>query len=200
MKPIVVFDVDGVLADFTLGFTSMAHLKFPELPKPHGNSMQQTWDFASGTGLWTKEQEDACWQEIGQSSTFWSGLYPLVIEADRVAMRRLSKVADLWYVTARFGIAPGKQTRNWLGSYGFPQFENVIALGDRKGTKVDVIQELKAVAAIDDAPAHLEALDKIPHLSLFKRNWPYNIDSPGREVDSVEVFSNSMFSALKWTE
>lgn len=194
-KPVIMWDIDGVLADFTLGFTELANRLYPDIPV-HGNSIQKFWQFTGQSPAWTKEKETACWKEIQKSDSFWYDLPSLLVRADLLAMKRLSRVFDFRYVTGRFGDNPIGQTTNWLMTLGVPQPQEVSLAGGRTGMNKGVIaKRFRAWAAIDDSPRNLEELDKNgpENLVLFRRRAKYNEPvegsfMPGISVASVEEF------------
>lgn len=69
------FDVDGVLADFGLGFSTIGNRMYG-LPIIH-NSEIQHWNWSK----WhcTKEQECAIWKEVKQTENFWLNLHPIFL-------------------------------------------------------------------------------------------------------------------------
>ena len=194
-RPVVMWDIDGVLADFTLGFTELANGLYPSIPV-NGTSVQKFWQFTGQSSAWTKEKETACWKWIQKSDSFWYNLSSLLVRADQLAMGRLAKVFDFQYVTGRFGEDSRNQTTNWLMTMGVPRPFGVTLLGDQsRMNKGAIAKRFRARFAIDDAPRYLEEIDKNgpEDLVLFRRRTKYNESvegglMPGIPVDSVEEF------------
>ena len=192
-KPVVLWDIDGVLADFTLGFTELGHSLFPKI-EVYGNSIQKFWQFAGNSEEWTKERETACWKEVQNSDTFWSNLAPLIVAADKVAMEKLARLTDFRYLTTRFGVEAKEQTITWLRRHGLPYPSNVILTGGM--SKAVIARRVKAVAAIDDAPKFLEELHRGFEGDTYRRVSQYNHYSPGIPVHSVEQFVEGVLNRL----
>lgn len=122
MKPVLFFDLDGVLADFVRG--ALAH---------HGKSLQMAdvrWDFPQQVGFggtWAPE----FWEPLGE--TFWAGLDTLrdgfellgaaerLVGADRIGL--LSSPCDTR------GCAEGK--RAWVARH-MPDYRKRLFLGSAK--------------------------------------------------------------------
>ena len=192
-KPVVLWDIDGVLADFALGFTELGHSLFPKI-EVYGNSVQKFWQVAGNSEEWTHERETACWKVIQNSSSFWADFEPLIVAADRLAMEKLARVTDFRYLTARFGVDAKVQTMDWLYNHDLPYPSKVVLT---KGmSKAVMARRVKAVAAIDDAPKFLEELDRDFEGDTYRRVSLYNTFSPGLPVHSVEQFVEGVLESI----
>src|SRR2546425_12393178 len=69
---VIIFDIDGVLADFILAYTKLGG-KMGFLNRAWSTLSQRTWDMPEIP----KAQQDAMWEKIKQDSWFWTELEPL---------------------------------------------------------------------------------------------------------------------------
>lgn len=112
----VMFDMDGVLADFIYGFTSLGR-RFFGSPAYSVNAHTQ-WD--RFTGL-TKENLKFLWEEIRESKYFWEGLAQCTSNGALLTINDLIEtgMADIYFVTNRSaGKNTKQQTERWLQSRG----------------------------------------------------------------------------------
>lgn len=167
-----VFDVDGVLADWAVAFTSLANRHFGLAIRSHGQ--QTEWDI-SGPDRWlTLEQETQIWSYIKTAPTWWETLPPLVTPGDVTAMHDLGKNHDLLYLTSRVGRHPGRQTERWLKDLGFP--EAPVKISNDKAGYLEPFNAEHRVRIIEDRPATIAKLwDAAIHVTV--RDWPYNRDT-----------------------
>jgi hypothetical protein len=131
---VVMFDIDGVLADFKLGFAQ-------EYERVHA----QPFPLPPGEGMWGDFLDKLTWASVKNSLTFWQELPPLIngSEAQRIAM--LTRKAAVYFVTARPGRSVAYQTEVWL--YGLGIRSGAVILSSRKG---EMCKALGADYAIDD--------------------------------------------------
>src|SRR5690242_5772667 len=109
----IVFDVDGVLADFIGGFTAVASDMFPGVPVTRTHE-QPSWHGFPGM---TDAQIAAVWEHVKRSDSFWLALSPLMTPAEAY---RISKLwgHDVYFCTARVGKEAKAQTEEWLSGHG----------------------------------------------------------------------------------
>src|SRR5689334_16759987 len=108
----VMFDIDGVLADFCLGFTDRAFLKY-------GTPVEKTvdhkvWDWFPGMD---KKMIDTMWRELESNDKgFWEGLAPLTTPVEAAYIKHLCQKAgvEVYFVTNRHTRTALEQTREWL--------------------------------------------------------------------------------------
>src|SRR5574338_51657 len=122
----VVFDLDGVLADFVWAFSGLGKEKFGWGQIP--NSKQMHWDWVKDithTGLTeSKEQENILWDIVDKSPDFWETLPVLCDGYDIRSMNDLrDNYAQVVYCTNRFGDTVRAQTARWLVQHDFPDGE-----------------------------------------------------------------------------
>ena len=115
MNKIYMFDVDGVLADFDLGYTSLAHRVF-------GTPIQTTvtqmeWNFRS---ILTNKEQSTVWDILKNTSHWWETLVPLVDYDTFREINKLGRVNDVYFITNRMHNlhSPSHQTRAWLEAQG----------------------------------------------------------------------------------
>lgn len=178
LKPTVVFDVDGVLANFGLGATTIAyHMGLTDTIIENGE--QDTWHFPFDMS--------EVWSTIDHTYNFWEALQPLVDADDLDAMHALAQEAHVMYVTGRSGEAAERQTHNWLNEWDFP--EGPVFFVPRKSNKEEVIlpNRYQLIGVLDDKPDVLEALAS-NNIPVVARDWPYNRSVPVPRVSSVAEF------------
>lgn len=167
-KPVVAFDIDGVLADFTYGFTRLHEGK----ARSQGTARQ--WQF--------RGHVDKTWARIDEDRFFWRNLPALFTHQERDEILNLTKRADLLFVTGRSdpkGNGAFEQTRKWLQQYSLP---GTLILGvDKVGLLSGLGDQL--VGVIEDKPDLLVQMAEA-HLPTYIRDWEYNRHSvPLRPAD-----------------
>lgn len=156
---IVVFDIDGVLADFTYGFTALHEGR----ARSQGTARQ--WQFEG--------RVDPTWDLIDRSRHFWYELPVLATRQEREEMWALRRRAEIVYLTRRsdkLGNDTLGQTRNWLTENGFPH-GNLILAADKTPILKGYGDNL--VGIIDDKPDLLVEMLKA-RLPAYIRDWEYN--------------------------
>jgi len=159
----IICDIDGVLADFVLGFTRIANGMFGS--RIYGTVDQQEWNFEDGE--FTKAQVSQVWEEIKRSNTYWEMLEPIPMEPGvfrELNMRNL--VDDLYFVTSRVGVNVKSQTESWLMKQGI--WNPTVVISDKKG---EIASAVEADALLDDKPGNVLAVHY-----LSRKTVPYLID------------------------
>lgn len=138
----VIFDVDGVLSEFTLGFRQLANAHFG-VPI-YGDEQQRTWEM----GDLTPAQDSFLWDTIKESHGFWENL-PLGItqyQADRIMDLADRRDRTLYFVTSRVGDSAKRETEEWLKNH-LRVYNPTVIVSNRKHLIADAI---KADFCIDD--------------------------------------------------
>lgn len=183
----IVFDMDGVLADFYAGFWDLANVMFgtPTVPDPN----DWTWD-NYGVGI-TKDQADKVWKRINQDNRFWVSLPQLASPEELRRIKNLAEDHEVYFVTARTGKLPKEQTETWLHVLGYVRFPTVI-LSNRKG---EVCASVKADYCIDDKAGNAVYVGyHSPKTKSYLLDAPYNqfehdvLGSKVRRVKSVTEY------------
>ena len=165
----VVFDLDGVLADFVYGFSTIANKLF-DYPIID-NSQQQHWNWLVGNG-YSKKEQDKIWRIVDATENWWETLPCLLDSEEKSFMKMISNRFDIIYCTNRQGDTVDSQTFRWLKTHSLPSGHIIV-------TK-DKIKKLKFFkpairAVIDDRPSLLEEYHE-NNYRVFCRSWPYNQD------------------------
>jgi len=188
-KPVVVFDIDGVLCDFALGFSRLAATIFRF--EPYTTADQVTWKDFRKRGL-SYEDIGKVWNLVDHSEFWWETVPPLMSQSQDIAwMTLLSQVVDLHYVTNRS--APdnvGDQTRRWLSKHGYPEGD-VHVVSEKAQFVQNTFSNL--LGAIDDSPYNIEGY-ATRGLPLYVRDWQFNRDTCPElpRVQSVKEFCHIM--------
>ena len=176
----VIFDIDGVLADFTLGVTGLGHSLFG-LPV-HSSGAQREWGFG---GYGTEEQRTAIWKNLTASPDFWLKLPTLLTLGDLLAMAQLHRRGvEFVYLSSRPKTA-AEQTEQWLRNIAVPRGRLKVVSGD-KWLEVLLLQD-GLLGVLEDDPRELLALRDC-ELPVFKMDWPYNRFILAPRVSSVAEF------------
>lgn len=178
----VMFDVDGVLADFTFAFTKEAGIE------PYGVAEQTDWSIPEVS----KELFNQTWKTVTTRPWWWARVPSAATKEDLDALRDLTMRPDFQVVfcTNREGTPNAqRQTRYWLGELGI---SGNVVLSKRKG---DVAKAIDADYSIEDKPENVACIHWIADSKPCKSyvlDRPYNRDfkfpSKVRRVYSVAEF------------
>jgi hypothetical protein len=170
-KPLVImFDIDGVLADFVLGFTSRAAEIFNVQPRT--TTDVQSWHLEE---VMTREQLNFVLKLIERSPSFWYDLpvAPQVSPEDFGRINILGIHHRVYFVTSR--IESGntiQQTRLWLSKCGIV-YPNVV-MSKKKG---EFARAVGADYSIEDKwdNAHcIHWFSDSPQIKSYLIDRPYN--------------------------
>jgi hypothetical protein len=142
---IIAFDIDGVLANFTRGFTRIAHQLYGT---PVGDTeSQQTWNFEEFPELRLDKVKAAfdgpVWTAVKTSPDFWARLDP----KNPSVMPRINRIANKVFITNRPGINTKEQSIQFLETWGIENPRVIVVDGHNKG---DIAIHENVVAVIDD--------------------------------------------------
>lgn len=146
----VIFDVDGVLADFIGGFTDKAAQMFPGV-QPIKTHEQPSWHGFPGI---TDEQISAVWDSVNDDVNFWYNLDPLVTNDELWRIRNLADAEEVYFCTARCGRRAKDQTEEWLKAHGI--LHPTVIISKAKG---EFAKAIRADAAIEDKANNASAID-----------------------------------------
>lgn len=166
-RQIIMCDIDGCLADFVLGFTTLANSIYPSVPITP-TEKQPLWDGFPGM---TKDQIEFVWKVVDESDGFWSKLKPMTPRMTFVDLNAISRDADLYFTTNRRGTHVIKQTEEWLYKQGIHSPRVIIV--ERKG---ELARSIGATFMIDDKAGNAiyAAYHAAPKLRSFIIDRPYN--------------------------
>jgi 5'(3')-deoxyribonucleotidase len=145
--PVVGCDLDDVLADFMGHFIDMAHRRFGI---PTDLTIRPV-DWAWSNMGWTKEHQEALWQELHDTHNFWTGLKVLP-KVDRGLVWELNNRSLLYFPTARAHAVGSMSTRDQCANWIQDQFQiayPTVIVSNEKGPLAAV---LKYDYFIDDRP------------------------------------------------
>lgn len=131
----IVFDIDGVLADWSTGFSRWARAVYPDVPiVTHAEC--ESWDVRPGM---TPEMESAVWDLVKLNARFWGDLPALVSPREVRGIRLLIEQGhSIYFATNRKTSGALRTTRQWLtrhiGVYGLP-----VIITHRKGEFCKVV-------------------------------------------------------------
>ena len=184
---VVMFDVDGVLADFMKGFTALVAQKY-------GNPVVTDHDYA----LWdvypglNKEMADHGWSRVKESHDFWQNLDSLVSKEVFWQINDMQEdgQVDTYFVTHRQGCGVRKQTARWLWAHGITSPTVILS-----GNKGEVARGINADFMIDDKAGNvIFTAYHSPKTHVFVVDRPYNqfksgvVGSRVCRVKTVEEF------------
>lgn len=138
-------DIDGVLANFSVGYKNLMEketpFRFPDISDTFPNTWY--WDRAAGV---PPEEEKRMWSIIKADPTFWFNL-PAYDDVEFFAkfIRSLPREHNVYFITQRAGFAEKWQTEQWLKIHGFLAPTVLIS-----GEKGDLCKALKVTYYIDD--------------------------------------------------
>ena len=186
----IVFDIDGVLADFVKGFTTLASQAF-YVPIT-GTLNQPSWQGFPGM---QKHQVCQTWDYVNESNTFWYDLDPLVTHDELQGIERLRQSHEVYFCTARTGRSAKTQTELWLRMHGV-KYPTVI-ICKHKG---DFCKAVGADYAIDDKASNASYIDwqTEGRTKSYLINRPYNqvpaefLASGVKRVNTVSEFMEAM--------
>lgn len=142
----IVFDVDGVLADFHIAYEKVLLSLYPDLPLVPGG-VKKAWHWSEWVDGLTKEMEDKAWVAIFEDPKyrdFWKDLPPLATPDDILRINRLSRTNIVSFLTNRS--AEGQHakvagaTQIWLDIHSFRTHANVfLAAAGKKGERARLL-------------------------------------------------------------
>lgn len=158
MKKRLMLDIDGVIADFVLGFTTAAKT-LGLIDAPYSTREQEGWAFPF--------DESKVWGYLNCCPNWWLTLEPLVSKYEVQCLADLCRAEgiEVHFLTsrpeARRGMSVTEQARLWLTSVaGWPaEFEswNVACSGNGNKGLYCVVHEIQL--AVDDRPENVKSIE-----------------------------------------
>ncbi len=187
-------DVDGVFADFVLGFSEVMHDKVWEGCPVYRTANHQKWRFES-----TEKQYNETWDIISNDyMNWWMTLQSLVTPG---TISKLNKITSdrnnyVYFLTSRkslnLGLSAEIQTEQWLRGIGVV---NPRVICTKSSTKAELINALDIEFFMDDKPSILEdAVKNCPNTLVSARDWWYN-----RKVEVDARYTDVEEALYSWT-
>ena len=184
----ILFDVDGVLADFVIAYLTLLRDCVPgcEDIEPYHTGLQKVWDFSID-----KNYIHAGWVIVKNSNTFWMTLPPLVSPGTFARINALTKKREVYFVTSRSGGHKAQeQTRRWLTEHGVEH--PTVIVSKNKG---QFARAVDAAALIDDKAGNaVYVAYESPSTTAYLLNRQYNrfdhsvLGSKVRRIRAVDEF------------
>jgi len=180
MKGVIIFDVDGVLADFDKGFTTIGSVLYGT---PISTVQDQPeYNFRH---CMDRKQQDRCWDYLKHSPNWWATLDPIVSIEEWVEINDLCYRYEVYFVTHRMHeLTPaGEQTRVWLQSCGVRHPRVIVS--SKKG---EIARAVKATHAIEDNWGNACAIHwmaESPQCKVFLIERRYN--EAARQIIPVRI-------------
>jgi 5'(3')-deoxyribonucleotidase len=188
-RPVIAIDLDGVVANFSAKFLSVANTMFELNCKQED---QTSWDFRDCQPI-TKYQEDTVFKTLMNTDNWWLSLDPLP-ETD--ALRELEHKYQIYFITARFnsaGLPMTDQAAIWLRREFFITNPCVIAC-KHKGP---LLAALNVEYFIDDnVPNIADARVSSPFTKCYIQDQPYNREYEQGSVTRVKSL-NEFFAQIE---
>jgi hypothetical protein len=127
IRVVVQIDVDGVLADWTRGFTDLANSLWPGCVPSIGEITAPQW---TGPNQFKEEaQYHKTWDYLLKTPNWWCSLKPLVGIDVFKRIATLTQKVPVYFVTNRwhYGTPANLQTAWWLREYGVPNASVICA-------------------------------------------------------------------------
>jgi 5' nucleotidase, deoxy (Pyrimidine), cytosolic type C protein (NT5C) len=161
----ISFDVDGVLANFTRGFTRIGNQLYGTPVATHG--IQKTWNFEDFAPLkLDKEKCKGIWDVLLKDVGFWADLDPL----NPSVMPTIGSIANRVFISNRAGVDPQTQTEAFLERWGIWAPKVFIA-----ADKVPIAITQNVVAHLDDYYPNCVAIKTAIPSAYVALLWtPYN--------------------------
>lgn len=183
MKKPVQFDIDGVLADFIAGFTTLAHEYFGTPILSDRTNLKYGTNHIVGA-----DNSARVWKMIVDGTDFW---WRLPAHADRPTFIRINNLQDerdVYFVTNRPGRWAKWQTESWLLAHGI--WNPTVIVTDLKALPA---QATGAGYAIEDKPGNAVMISYVNRaIRSFLIDLPYNRinhDMIGGRVERVNTLS-----------
>jgi len=189
MRKVIQLDMDGVLVDFSLGYTTLANRLFGT--DIVSSTDQTDWNFRYAL---TPEQYNQLWFILKETDNWWRLLEPLVDSWTRNRIQNLSLEYDVYFVTNRYSnrTPAGIQTVHWLNEHGI--FNARVIVSKHKGEVARLLGTTHSLEDNWDNAGYIHCIADNPQVKSYLLNRPYNLGLRGQlpekfvRVDSVREF------------
>ena len=194
---VIALDVDGVICDFLLGFTTAANQMDNSLPIIR-DGHESEWDLTP----WycDKATLSKIWAYIRKNKPFfWTKLEPLI--SSDILTRLIYNHATVYFITARVevGHVPAqRQTVAWLQRMFNLESDDFMPQVICSNRKMEVCDALNVDYYLDDKPDNLLGFNRIGTKGyiLYK---PYMRDKIIYSTPSPGIPRSSFYSLASWT-
>ena len=153
----VVFDIDGVLADFAYSFSRLAQTMY-NIPLTE-TAEQSSFRWLREQGV-SKAEQDRVWDKVEVSHDFWLRMPSLLSEFDLNAMWQLADTGVRFiYLTNRHEKGTARiQTQEWLWRHALPP--GALVFVEEKDLYLQTLlnddREANILGVLEDSPYNLE--------------------------------------------
>ena len=176
----IVFDMDGVMADYVTGFRNLVHARLGL--RRFGTDEQQDW-FTVYNDLTEPQLADAL-ESIAQDRNFWRYLPPLVTKDELEAIRQLQEKYPVVFITNRTGVTAAAQTVGWLEMNKI--IKPSVLVVPTSSAKAPIIAALDALASLEDNHDNVVAIAAAaPNTAHFIIDRKYNAHLQHEQVTRV---------------
>ena len=196
----VIFDMDGVLANFSKGFHELTKKMYPEWEPLYPPNEAPFWDDYCAPLEPHKKRE--VWNAIKKSTTFWTTLEPLAAYEEFECIQYLTYCCEVYFATHRVGTDVKEQTEVWLRSQGIAR--GTVIVTPLKGQVADAI---KATHLIDDKAGNaIYTAYQSPHTKSYILDRTYNrfdhriVGRRVTRVGSIAEFFSHLRQEKDWRE
>lgn len=160
-------DLDGVLANFNLGFARVLSVLGAPTPMLDGRE-PEVWSWPTHYGA-SREQEREAWDRVTRNPLFWLALKPMPDAWPAFGlMRQMERHGDQFvFLTAREGRRVHQQTWDWVKDFTRLDYPTVIVTAD----KGPVAQAMGLDVLVEDKPENLDGLPWFTTGLLVSRAW-----------------------------
>lgn len=180
----VMFDLDGVLADWILAFTALANQIQPGcIPVWQGDECPH---WLGREHFTPPEMYDEAWRVLLDTPCWWETVPPLVSKDVFQRVNRLCMSQEVYFITDRHHNRGGalKQTANWLTAQGI-SWPFVVLTGE----KWEACRVLKIDFSLEDRWENaLDITTNSPRTRSFLLDRLYNRERVGPRVKTVRDF------------
>lgn len=208
----LIFDVDGVFADFSTAYADLlikvdGKDRLPAGWRTNPDLHTPTWFWERFYG-YSKQVEEEVWNtHIIPSKDFWYELEPYPGAGE--ALGHINKLAksghEVIFLTNRMGKDAKKQTEDWLmnvydGNGKLKGIDNPTVL--LSGDKTPILRALKANFYIDDKAETVVDVASLvgPEFTLYVKDAPYNRDVqyPNGKVKHASSVKDALEQSGLW--